>query len=185
MDRRSAPEPTSVSGQQASSVLGSSTAGCRGGKATPCARRASVSACRWRRLRRSSTGSGSRVCTTSHGPAGGGGSPSGGGCLPGGLIGRELLVTRRGGPTTGSPPGAGDWAAGGCSSLRASASRPPGPEPYGPKGSSEVRGGAAGQPTEAPACARVVASEAPPRNIVGPNGPDVTVRSWQTVGSTA
>jgi hypothetical protein len=35
-----------------------------------------------------------------------------------------------------------------------------------------------------PAFASVASSEAPPRNIPGPNGPVEMLKSWQTVGST-
>jgi hypothetical protein len=44
--------------------------------------------------------------------------------------------------------------------------------------------GADVQPTSAPEFVRVVASEAPPRYCVGPNGPIEKLKSWQTVGST-
>ncbi|WP_156028265.1 hypothetical protein [Candidatus Solirubrobacter pratensis] len=43
----------------------------------------------------------------------------------------------------------------------------------------------AAQPTELPAFVRTLASDAPPMPRVGPNGPIVVFKSWQTVGSTA
>jgi hypothetical protein len=51
-------------------------------------------------------------------------------------------------------------------------------------GSSDWLGAGAWQPTDDPAVVRVFKSEVPPMNIVGPNGPSVAAKSWQTVGST-
>jgi hypothetical protein len=55
---------------------------------------------------------------------------------------------------------------------------------YGKVGSSDGWGAGGAQPTEAPAFARTLASEAPPMNCVGPNGPIARFTSPQTCGST-
>jgi hypothetical protein len=55
---------------------------------------------------------------------------------------------------------------------------------HGTAGRGDACGAGAGQLTEPPAFARTLASEAPPKNCVGPNGPVAKFKSWQTCGST-